>query len=236
MRNIFLIIVLLLTLSSCSSEPPRSNVKRSYSSINKSSKYKNSYNKFSYHSKPSESMQAGSDKSSTLIAKNYKTTPSFSGITGTEYKETSADIVDSDGKYAGHYKVGNPYEVLGAAYFPEDYEDYEEIGVASWYGDDFHGKPTANGEIYDTEAMTAAHPTLPLPSMIKVTNLRNGKSVIVRVNDRGPFAKSRVIDLSARAAEKLGYKDYGTTEVKIELLRNETDKLLKKLKLKNDQI
>ena len=142
-------------------------------------------------------------------------------------------VLNDDGHYQGIFKVGNPYEVEGVSYFPQNYEEYEETGTASWYGPDFHGKPTANGEICDSYTMTAAHPTLPLPSMVKVTNLRNGKSVIVRVNDRGPFAKGRVIDVSKKAAEELGFKGQGTTEVHIQLLRNYTDQLLEKLKIKN---
>ena len=149
-----------------------------------------------------------------------------------EAKSQSA-VLSENGQYQGYYKVGNPYEVQGVSYFPQNYDEFEETGMASWYGPDFHGKQTANGEIYDSFTMTAAHPTLPLPSMVRVTNLRNGKSVIVRINDRGPFAKSRIIDVSDKAADELDFKDQGTTEVKIQLLRNDTDELLAKLKIKN---
>lgn len=97
-------------------------------------------------------------------------------------------------------------------------KNFQEIGKASWYGNRFHGRITANGEKYSASSMTAAHPTLPLSSMIKVTNLSNNKSVIVKVNDRGPFSKNRIIDVSEKAAEELGFKQAGTTEVKIELL------------------
>ena len=135
--------------------------------------------------------------------------------------------------YSGHFKIGKPYTAFGVAYIPQDYESFEEIGTASWYGEDFHGKKTANGEIYNMGDLTAAHPTLPLPSLIKVTNLQNGKTQILRVNDRGPFAKNRVIDVSEKAAEILGFKGKGTTEVKVELLRDDTDQLLQKLKIKN---
>jgi rare lipoprotein A len=138
-----------------------------------------------------------------------------------------------NGRYRGYFKVGNPYQIFGVSYVPQNYEDFEETGTASWYGDDFHGKATANGEVYNMKEMTAAHPTLPLPSLVRVTNLKNGKSVIVRVNDRGPFAKGRIIDVSEKAADALGFKGQGTTKVKIELLRNETDELLAKLKIKN---
>ena len=136
-------------------------------------------------------------------------------------------------KYEGTYKIGNPYEIFGVSYFPQNYEEYEETGTASWYGDEFHGRPTANGETYDMNIMTAAHPTLPLPSMVRVTNLGNGKVAIVRVNDRGPFAKSRIIDVSEKAAIALGFKDIGTAQVKIELLKNDTDELLEQLQIKN---
>jgi rare lipoprotein A len=136
------------------------------------------------------------------------------------------------GKYEGYFKVGNPYKIFDTLYVPQDYEEFEEVGIASWYGDDFHGKQTANGEIYNMGSMTAAHRTLPLPSIVKVTNLQNNKSVIVRVNDRGPFAKNRVIDLSERAANLLEYKNKGTAKVKIELMRYETDKFLESLQIK----
>ncbi len=140
--------------------------------------------------------------------------------------------MDENGQYVGYFKIGNPYQLFGVSYVPQNYEDFEEIGIASWYGDAFHGKLTANGETYNMEELTAAHPTLPLPSVARITNLKNGKSVIVRVNDRGPFSKNRVIDVSEKTADILGFKDRGTTEVKVELLRNETDELLEKLKIK----
>lgn len=149
------------------------------------------------------------------------------------YLEDSVEIVENkNGENGGYFKVGNPYEIEGVSYFPQNYEDFEETGTASWYGPDFHGNKTANGETYDSFTMTAAHPTLPMPSMVRVTNLRNGKSVIVRVNDRGPFSKSRIIDVSEKAADELGFKDEGTTEVRIQLLRDETEEMLKKLNVK----
>ncbi|WP_372761492.1 septal ring lytic transglycosylase RlpA family protein [Pseudoalteromonas sp.] len=113
--------------------------------------------------------------------------------------------------------AGRPYTVLGKSYTPMLNESgYVEEGIASWYGRKFHGYHTSNGEIYDMFAMTAAHKTLPLPSFAKVTNLSNGKSVIVRVNDRGPFHDDRIIDLSYAAAYKLGYYTHGTAKVKVE--------------------
>ncbi|GGL97273.1 endolytic peptidoglycan transglycosylase RlpA [Pseudomonas asuensis] len=111
----------------------------------------------------------------------------------------------------------NPYTVLGKTYFPlNDATSYRVTGTASWYGTKFHGQATANGETYDLYGMTAAHKTLPLPSYVRVTNLDNGKSVIVRVNDRGPFYSDRVIDLSFAAAKKLGYAETGTAHVRVE--------------------
>ena len=112
-------------------------------------------------------------------------------------------------------KVGKPYQINGEWYYPRMVDRYRETGVASWYGVPFHGRKTANGEIYDMHGMTAAHPTLPLPSVARVTNLENGRSITVRVNDRGPFAKKRIIDLSRRAAWELGFKDQGTAEVEV---------------------
>ena len=164
----------------------------------------------------------------------FKTVDDFDELDDDEYSDNNnnQNLLDL-GVYSGHFKIGQPYTAFGVAYVPQDYESFEEIGVASWYGEDFHGKKTANGEIYNMGDLTAAHPTLPLPSLIKVTNLQNGKSQILRVNDRGPFAKNRVIDVSEKAAELLGFRGKGTTEVKVELLRNDTDQLLQKLKIKN---
>lgn len=130
---------------------------------------------------------------------------------------------------SGPLKIYDSYEVSGASYFPQNYEAFEEVGIASWYGIDFHGKYTANGEIYDSAAMTAAHPTLPLPSMVRVTNLRNGRTAIVRVNDRGPFSKERIIDVSEKAADELQFKSQGTTKVYIQLLRDDTDAMMKRI-------
>lgn len=119
----------------------------------------------------------------------------------------------------GTRKIGKPYKVAGNWYYPlSSARGYDETGVASWYGRDFHGKKTANGEIYDMHAMSAAHKTLPLPTMVRVTNLDNGRSIIVRINDRGPFVKSRLIDLSKAAATALGYHDKGTARVRVQAL------------------
>ncbi|MCQ4346233.1 septal ring lytic transglycosylase RlpA family protein [Pseudomonas stutzeri] len=111
----------------------------------------------------------------------------------------------------------SPYTVFGKPYYPiQDARNYQAVGIASWYGTKFHGQATANGETYDLYGMTAAHKTLPLPSYVRVTNLENGRSVILRVNDRGPFYSDRIIDLSFAAAKKLGYAESGTARVKVE--------------------
>ena len=118
--------------------------------------------------------------------------------------------------HTGPYKA-NPYTVLGKTYFPmAESKRYVASGTASWYGTKFHGQNTANGEVYDLYGMSAAHKTLPLPSYVRVTNLDNHKSVILRVNDRGPFYSDRIIDLSYAAAKKLGYAEIGTARVKVE--------------------
>lgn len=116
----------------------------------------------------------------------------------------------------GRDQVGKPYKVRGKWYKPKEDPSYKKTGRASWYGDAFHGRLTANGEIYDMDHLTAAHPTMPLPSYAKVTNLANGSSLIVRVNDRGPYSNARIIDLSKRAADMLDYTHHGTANVKVE--------------------
>src|SRR5580692_529670 len=119
-------------------------------------------------------------------------------------------------KGGGTYRVGKPYTVAGRVYVPEEDVNYREEGLASWYGDDFHGRLTANGEVFDMASLTAAHPTLPMPCYARVTNLSNGKSLIVRVNDRGPYHGNRVMDVSSRAAELLEFKGYGVARVRVE--------------------
>lgn len=119
-------------------------------------------------------------------------------------------------KGGGVYRVGKPYVVGGQTYTPEENRRYRNEGLASWYGDDFHGRLTANGEIYDMDGISAAHPTMPMPSYARVTNLSSGKSLIVRVNDRGPYHANREIDVSAKAAELLGFKRSGTARVRVE--------------------
>jgi rare lipoprotein A len=119
-------------------------------------------------------------------------------------------------KGGGVYRVGRPYQVAGVTYTPEENRSYRNEGLASWYGDDFHGRLTANGEIYDMEAISAAHPTMPMPSYARVTNLKTRKSLIVRVNDRGPYHANREIDLSAKAADLLGFRGQGVARVRVE--------------------
>lgn len=129
-----------------------------------------------------------------------------------------SSLTESRGGPRPHRKIGAPYQVSGIWYVPARDDDYAETGVASWYGPGFHGRETANGEIFDENLMTAAHPTLPLPSIARVTNTENGASILVRVNDRGPFARDRIIDLSRRAAQVLGFEDQGTAPVLVEFV------------------
>jgi rare lipoprotein A len=119
-------------------------------------------------------------------------------------------------KGGGTYRVGKPYTVAGRVYVPEEDVNYREDGLASWYGDDFHGRLTANGEVFDMDSLSAAHPTLPMPCYARVTNLSNGKSLIVRVNDRGPYHGNRLIDVSHKAAELLDFKSNGVARVRVE--------------------
>src|SRR6516162_6853972 len=119
-------------------------------------------------------------------------------------------------KGGGTYRVGKPYMVAGRMYVPEEDVNYREEGLASWYGDDFHGRLTANGEVFDMESLSAAHPTLPMPCYARVTNLANGKSLVVRVNDRGPYRGNRLIHVSHKAAELLEFKGDGVARVRVE--------------------
>jgi|SRR5579883_838366 rare lipoprotein A len=131
----------------------------------------------------------------------------------------SPRVVDEDQpvpKGGGVYRVGAPYVVAGRVYVPQADPHYRAVGLASWYGEDFHGRMTANGEIFDLHGITAAHPTLPLPSYVRVTNLSNGRSLIVRVNDRGPFHGNRIIDVSLQAARLLGFHANGTAWVQVD--------------------
>lgn len=121
-------------------------------------------------------------------------------------------------KRRGRRIVGRPYSIGGKWYRPQRDPHYDRVGVASWYGDAFHGRLTANGEVFDMTAITAAHPTLPLPSLVRVTNLNDGRSIVVRVNDRGPFVDGRLIDLSRAAAQQLGIMRLGIARVRVQYL------------------
>jgi rare lipoprotein A len=117
-----------------------------------------------------------------------------------------------------HFKIGQSYKINGNWYHPQFVTEYEAVGVASWYGHSYHGRLTANGEVYDMYALTAAHPTLQLPSVVEVVNLENGRSLVLRVNDRGPFVKDRLIDLSLAAARELGFERQGLAQVQVRYL------------------
>lgn len=143
-----------------------------------------------------------------------------SGRIDNKYGVSASTRVVEEGKPVpkggGVYRVGKPYTIAGKVYVPEENTRYRAEGMASWYGSDFHGRYTANGEIFDMNSISAAHPTLPLPSYVRVTNLRNHRSLVVRVNDRGPYAHNRLIDLSVRSAKLLGFHGNGLAPVRVE--------------------
>ncbi len=147
---------------------------------------------------------------------------SNSGRVDPRYGVSASPRVIGDGepvpKGGGVYRVGSPYMVAGQVYVPEENPHYQAVGLASWYGDDFHGRLTANGEVFDLNGISAAHPTLPLPSYVRVTNLSNGRSLIVRVNDRGPYRGDRIIDVSVKAAHLLDFHNRGTAWVRVEYM------------------
>src|SRR6266478_549526 len=155
-----------------------------------------------------------------LIVANCASSGKFASRVDPKYGVSSSPRVVAFGepvpKGGGTYRVGKPYTVAGRVYVPEEDTEYRADGMASWYGDDFHGRLTANGEVFDMGSLTAAHPTLPMPSYARVTNLRNGKSLIVRVNDRGPYHSNRLIDVSNKAAELLEFKGNGVAHVRVE--------------------
>jgi rare lipoprotein A len=151
----------------------------------------------------------------------------LAGCAETEFIANTAKTVQGPSEPApvGRYKVGNAYQISGQWYYPAENAEYVETGIASWYGPGFHAKQTANGEQFDENAMTAAHRTLPLPSAVRVTNLENGRAVVLRINDRGPFARGRIIDVSRRGAQLLGFINQGTAKVRVEILPAESQKL-----------
>jgi rare lipoprotein A len=151
------------------------------------------------------------------------------------YGVSASERVIADGepvpKGGGVYRVGKPYMVAGQIYVPEEDTHYRAEGIASWYGSDFHGRLTANGEIYDMNGISAAHPTLPIPCYARVTNLNNGRSIVVRVNDRGPYHSNRLIDLSQKTAQLLDFHGHGLARVRVEYvgrapLEGEDDRVL----------
>ena len=135
---------------------------------------------------------------------------------GVSASERLVEFGDPVPKGGGTYRVGKPYVIGGQQYTPEENRSYVAEGLASWYGDDFHGRRTANGEMFDMDGLSAAHPTLPMPSYVRVTNLSNKKSVIVRVNDRGPYHSNRLIDVSRKTAHVLGFHGNGIARVRVE--------------------
>jgi rare lipoprotein A len=135
---------------------------------------------------------------------------------GTSASERVVELGEPVPKGGGSYRVGKPYVIAGRTYFPEENINYRAEGTASWYGEDFHGRLTANGEVFDMQSISAAHPTLPMPSYVRVTNLANRRSIVVRVNDRGPYAGNRVIDVSVRTAQLLGFHEHGLAKVRVE--------------------
>ena len=155
-----------------------------------------------------------------LVLANCASSGKFASRVDPKYGVSSSPRVVAMGepvpKGGGTYRIGKPYTVAGRVYVPEEDPDYRAEGMASWYGDDFHGRLTANGEVFDMTSLTAAHPTLPIPSYARVTNLRNGKSLVVRVNDRGPYHGNRLIDVSNKAAELLDFKSNGVAKVRVE--------------------
>ena len=156
----------------------------------------------------------------TLV--NCSASDKFAGKVDPRYGVAASPRVVQPGepvpKGGGTYRVGRPYMVAGRLYVPEENRDYRAEGLASWYGEDFHGRLTANGEVFDMESISAAHPTLPMPSYVRVTNLANRRSLIVRVNDRGPYHANREIDLSGRAAHLLGFRGNGVARVRVEFV------------------
>jgi rare lipoprotein A len=130
--------------------------------------------------------------------------------------------VQGQARSSGGYKIGESYQVKGVWYYPKEDFSYDETGIASWYGPGFHAETTANGESFDQNELTGAHKTLPMPSLVRVTNLDNGRSIIVRINDRGPFVPGRIIDLSRRSAQLLGFEGQGSAKVRVAILAEES--------------
>src|SRR5437588_311557 len=171
-------------------------------------------------SKPMVLARGAAAVAACLVLANCASSGKFASRVDPKYGVSSSPRVVALGdpvpKGGGTYRVGKPYVVGGRTYVPEEDVNYRAEGLASWYGDDFHGRLTANGEVFDMASLTAAHPTLPMPCYARVTNLSNGKSLIVRVNDRGPYHGNRLIDVSNKAAELLEFKGNGVARVRVE--------------------
>ncbi len=140
----------------------------------------------------------------------------LAACSGSPTKRLPPNLPTYDSEQGGNVKIGKPYKIAGQWYYPSHQPYYDEVGVASWYGPNFHGKKTANGETFNMNALTAAHKTLAMPTHVKVSNLENGRSIILRVNDRGPYVGTRVIDVSRRGAQILGFLDKGKTKVRVQ--------------------
>lgn len=151
----------------------------------------------------------------TACSRGYDALSRYDEKTGTSASPRLVALGEPVPRGGGHFKLGAPYQVSGRWYTPQFDPTYDRVGIASWYGEDFHGRKTANGEIYDMSALTAAHPTLPLPSYAYVTNLANGRTILVRVNDRGPYARDRILDLSWASARALGMANHGLGRVRV---------------------
>lgn len=162
----------------------------------------------------SNSNSGDANIASAIVNNTEKFSSSQFGVAASPRLTSSTNVP----KGGGRYQVGKPYKVAGNWYHPSEDTNYDETGKASWYGPNFHGRLTANGEVFDQFHLSAAHPTLPLPSYVRVQNQSNGRSVVVRVNDRGPFAHNRLIDLSRRTAEVLGFIQDGTAQVRVTYL------------------
>ncbi len=163
---------------------------------------------------PTSDSLGGSSGNNSLINNVSKFSVSAFGVAASPRVTSSMNVP----KGGGRYMVGKPYKVAGRWYTPRENPTYDKTGTASWYGPNFHGRLTANGEVFDQFHLSGAHPTLPLPSYVRVKNLQNGRSVTVRINDRGPFSNNRIIDLSRRTAEVLGFIDAGTAQVRVTYL------------------
>src|SRR6266516_6267297 len=164
--------------------------------------------------------QSAATVAACLLLANCASSDKFASRVDPKYGVSSSPRVvalgDTVRKGGGTDRVGKPYTGGGRIYVPEEDTSYREEGMASWYGDDFHGRLTANGEVFDMGSLTAAHPTLPMPCYARVTNLSNSKSLVVRVNDRGPYHGNRLIDVSNKAAELLEFKGNGVAKVRVE--------------------